>query len=102
MFSAFCLAVAMHYNLDASDLSRGHGLLERTAVARLHGVAVGWAGAFTFFQLAGFLVFTFVFRAAWRLRAAVCFTLGAGLVMVGDCVGLVCLLVWLRLTLGSS
>ena len=61
-----------------------------------------WCTAFTFLQLTSFLLFAFVFRAAWRLRTAVCFTLAAGLIMVADAAGLLALLVWLGLTLGAS
>lgn len=64
-------------------------------------MAVGCMG-FTLLQLASFLLFAFVFRAAWRLRSAVCFSLAAGLVVAGDVAGLVALLVWLGITLGAA
>ena len=61
-----------------------------------------WCTAFTLLQLASFLLFTFVLRASWRLRSAVCFALAAGLVITGDVAGLLALLVWLGFTLGAS
>ncbi len=61
-----------------------------------------WCTAFTLLQITSFLLFTFVFRAFWRLRSAVCFTLAVGLVIAGDAAGLLALLVWLGITLGAA
>jgi hypothetical protein len=100
--SAASLAFAMRQNALASGLSSLHSLAATAAITRLHATAVAWAVGFTLLQLASFFVWTFVFRAAWRLRAALCYTLGAVLLMVGDCFGLFCLLVWLRITIGAE
>ena len=100
--SAAALAVAMRRNLDASRLFALHSDAGRAAVSHLHGSAVAWAVAFTLLQLGSFLVWAFVLRATWQLRTAVCYTLGAFLLMAGDCFGLFCLLVWLRLSLGAQ
>jgi hypothetical protein len=100
--SAAALAFAMRQNLDVSQLTPLHSAAGRTAAAHLHGAAVAWALGFTLLQLASFLVCAMVFRAAWRLRTALCYTLSGFLLMAGDCFGLFCLLVWLRLSLGSD
>jgi hypothetical protein len=100
--SAASLAVAMRQNLDASQLGSVHSLAGKAAMTHLHQAALAWAFGFTLLQLASFLVCAFVFRAAWRLRTALCYTLSGFLLMAGDCFGLFCLLVWLRLSLGAD
>ena len=101
--SATALAVAMRHLEHTSSLLRtypAHSIPARETTSDLP--AVLWCLAFTFLQLASFLLFAFVFRASWRMRSAVCFSLAAGLVLAGDAAGLLALLVWLGLTLGAG
>ncbi len=98
--SAGALAHAMAHNAQTSFLLRASPSRAMASSADLP-MALGCA-AFTLLQLASFLLFAFVLRAAWRLRTAMCFLLAAGLVMAGDTAGLLALLVWLGLTLGAS
>lgn len=68
-------------------------------IQHLHGAAVLWTLCFTALQLGSFLTFALVLRASFRLRTAVCFSAGAGIVMAGDVLGLLGLLVWVGSTL---
>ena len=94
--SGFALAIAMHQISHASNPPA------RTRASSSELAMMFWCAAFTLLQLTSFLLFAFVLRASWRLRSAVCFTLAAGLVMVGDAAGLLALLVWLGVTLGAA
>ena len=96
--SGWALTLAMRANLAASALGRARG--DGSVLDHLHGTAVLWSLGFTGLQLTSFLVFTFVLRACYRLRSAVCFAMGGGFVMLGDVAGLFALLVWLRMTEG--
>jgi hypothetical protein len=102
MLSAATLAVALRQNALASEVQSLHRLAAAPAITRLHGAAVAWAVAFAALQVASFLVWAAILRTVWLLRAAVCYTLGAVMVMAGDCFGLFCLLVWLRISLGAN
>ncbi len=97
--SVVALSFAMRANLAADEQGRVHdfggaGLLIR----HLHGSAVLWGLGFAALQLLSFFTFAFVLRACYRLRSAVCFTVGAGFVMLGDALGLAALLVWVGMT----
>ncbi len=100
--SVLALAHAMNHLERASSLLRTYPGCGAPARDSSDLPAVLWCSAFSFLQLASFLLFTFVFRAFWRMRSAVCFSLAAGLVIVGDAAGLFALLVWLGLTLGAG
>ena len=102
MLSAATLAIALRQNALASQLSSLHSLAANSAITRLNGAAVAWAFDFTMLQLASFLVWAGTLRSAWLLRAATCYTLGAVMLIAGNCFGLICLLVWLRITLGAN
>ena len=100
LLSAGALALSMHANLDASFLQHTHPFGRAAPLIRhLHTIAVAWSIAFTTLQLLSLLVTTFVVRACYRLRAAICFTLGAGSVMLADLLGLLGLLIWVGTTL---
>jgi hypothetical protein len=100
VLSAGALALSMHSNLAASLQQRTHPPGGAALVVRhLHSIAVGWSIAFSTLQLLSMLVTTLVIRACYRLRAAICFSLGAGSVMVSDLFGLLCLLIWVGTTL---
>lgn len=99
VLSAVALGFAMRANLAADGQGRVHdfggaGLLIR----HLHGSAVLWGLGFAALQLLSFFMFAFVLRACFRLRTAVCFSVGAGFVMLGDALGLAALLVWVGMT----
>jgi hypothetical protein len=101
MLSAGALALSMRANLAASLQQRTHVFAGATLQIRhLHSIAVAWSLSFTTLQLLSMLVVTFVVRACYRLRAAICFTFGAGSVMLGDLLGLLGMLVWLGTTPG--
>ena len=98
--SAGALAHALAHNAQTSSLLRAYPSRAQASNADLPMV-LGCA-AFTLLQLASFLLLAFVFRASWRLRTAMCFSLAAVLVMAGDAAGLLALLVWLGITLGAG
>ncbi len=100
--SAGSLAIALRQNDLASKVAILHIPAATSAMTRLHGEAVAWAVGFTVLQLASFLVWAGMLRSAWLLRAAICYTLGAVMLIAGDCFGLLCLLVWLRISLGAN
>ncbi len=101
--SAFALSLSMRANLAADDQGRLQQFAGTDVVIRhLHGTAVLWGAGFTALQLLSFLMFAFVLRACYRLRSAVCFSAGAGLVMAGDVLGLFVLMCWVGLTMGWS
>ena len=98
--SAGALTLSMQANLEASFLPRTQVFGGATLLmSHLHTLAVAWSVAFTTLQLLSILVTTFVIRASYRLRAAICFTLGAGSIMVADLLGLLGLLIWVGTTL---
>ena len=100
--SAVALALAMQANLAASGQMHIHRVdAAERLVRQLHLAAIVWSVGFTTLQLASFLTFTLVLRASYHLRTAVCFALGAGIVMLGDGLGLFVVLLWLRVTLGA-
>ena len=79
------------------------GMVMRTiAEASSHVAVVFWAVLFVALQLMGPLVLGFTLRAAYRWRAAVCFTFGAGCGMLLDAFGMFGMLVWLRFRLGAG
>ena len=78
------------------------GLAMRANGVASAGAAVVWGLLFVGLQLAGSLLLAFTLRAAYGLRAAVCFAIGAGCGMLLDAVGLFGLLVWLRFRLGAG
>ncbi len=101
--SATALGFAMRANLAAEERARLHSFGGAgLAIRHLHGAAVLWTLGFTVLQLLSFLTFAFVLRACFRLRTAICFSVGAGLVMVGDVLGLLGVLVWVGTTLGAE
>lgn len=103
VLSAAALGLAMRANLAADEQALLHDFGGAGVVIRhLHGSAVLWGLGFTMLQLLSFLLFAFVLRACYRLRSAVCFSVGAGLVMVGDLLGLLGLLVWVGVTVGTG
>ncbi len=94
--------MSMRANLAASELGRVHDFGGVGVVIRhLHGAAVLWSVGFAALQLISFLISTFVLRACYGVRSAVCFSMGAGSVMLADGAGLFGLLVWLGMTLGE-
>ena len=98
------LAFAMRANEAASLRFRRHGfgLEHESSADMLHTQALLWGVLFVALQLAAPLLLAFTLRAAYRLRSAVCFALGAGIAMTLDALGLFGLLVWLWWTLGSG
>ncbi len=97
------LALAMRANEAAFVQLRWPSLgREQDSVRELHTHAVLWGLVFVALQLTAPLLLAFTLRAAYRLRSAVCFTLGAGAAMVLDALGLFGLLVWLGWTLGAG
>ncbi len=101
VLSAMALGFAMRANLAADEQGRVPDLGSAGVLVRhLHGSAMLWGLGFTVLQLVSFLTFAFVLRACYRLRSAMCFSAGAGFVMVGDVLGLFGLLVWVGMTTG--
>ena len=95
--SGFALALAMRHGIQSAHAAGAQHAKPGSAISFM---AAGCL-VFTLLQLASLFLFAFVFRAAWRLRSAVCFSLAAGLVILGDAAGLLALLVWLGITLGA-
>ena len=77
-------------------------LMRAIAEASSRVATVLWAVLFVALQLAGPLVLGFTLRAAYRWRAAVCFTFGAGCGMLLDAFGMFGMLLWLRFHLGAG
>ena len=103
VLSAVALGWAMRANLAADEQALLHDFGGAGVLIRhLHGSALIWGLGFTALQLLSFLLFAFVLRACYRLRSAVCFSVGAGLVMAGDVLGLLGLLVWIGVTTGGG
>ncbi len=101
VMSAGALTRSMQANLAASVQEQVHDFGSAGPLIRqLHGAAVGWAVGFTLLQLMSMLLITFILRACYQLRTAICFVGGTGFVMFGDLLGLLGLLVWLGTTLG--
>ena len=97
MLSEGLLTLAMRANWAAAEQMQ---VIERMRVERmvlhLNGSAVGWSLGFIALQLISFVIYAFVLRSCYRLRTAVCYALGAGLVMAADATALFGLLVWMR------
>ena len=101
--SVLALAYAMDHLERASSLLHTHpvrGIPVKESSSDL--LALLWSFVFTLLQLASFLLSAFVFRAFWRMRSAVCFSLAAGLVIAGHAAALLALLIWLGLTPGAG
>ena len=97
------LAAMMQANEEASHLERTHGFAGAArSITHLHATAVVETVVFIALQITSLLLLTFTLRAAYRLRTAVCFTVGAAVPMLLDGLGLFALLVWLRLSLGAG
>ena len=94
------LALVMQANQAAwrDGAFRGAELHEK--LMWLHAAAVFWSLVFVLLQLVAPLLLAFTLRATYRLRSAVCFSIGAGCAFLLDVVGLFAMLIWLRFRLG--
>ena len=88
--------------LWAGSLAALGMLMGATGAASSRVAVTFWALLFVGLQLLGPLLLGFTLRAAYRWRAAVCFTFGAGCGMLLDALGMFGLLVWLRFRLGAG
>ncbi len=96
------LALLMQANEAATQPGRLRGFgADGRSIAHLESIAVLSGLGFIALQIAAVLTLTFALRAAYRLRTAVCFTIGAGMPLLLDACGLFGLLLWLRLSLGA-
>ena len=98
--SAWVLVFAM----QANEVAWKQGLYGRAAgggeIRSLHVRAVIWSLLFVLLQLVAPLLLAFTLRSFYRLRSAVCFSIGVGCGFFLDAFGLLSMLIWLRFRVG--
>ena len=100
MLSVPALGFAMRATQAGSYAGLYHAARSRADLRTFHVLAVVWGTVFVVLQLAAPLLLAFTLRAFYRLRSAVCFTIGVGCSLLLDALAIFGLLVWMRWRIG--